>query len=87
MKARLQLRFSDLKILDTVDYSLEPDNVDFPSGMKFLQKSSKGRKELAITIMFKESEARKIETLISTLDEILSHVYSSTRTVEKAEAV
>jgi hypothetical protein len=56
--------------------------------MRFVQrKSSKGNR-LQVSIGFDPSEDfSKIETLISTLDEVLSHIYSASRTIEKVESV
>ena len=75
--------------MEAVDSSLTPDNVDFPKGMTFSQKMVIQQNELRITISFgggPGEDARKIETLISTLDEILSHIYSASNTIEQAEA-
>jgi hypothetical protein len=58
--------------------------VDFPSGMIFSQK--KKNKELRISIQFDRGETKKIETLISTLDEIVSHISTASKTIEKAES-
>jgi len=78
------LGFSSRKSLEAIDSSLAPDNIDFPSGMSFSQK--KIGKELRISISMESTDSKKIETLISTLDEILAHIYSATRTIEKAES-
>jgi len=70
--------------LDAVDNSLVPDNINFPRGMKFSQ--LKQGKTLEVSIEIDQGE-RQIETLISTLDEIVSHIYSATNTIEKAETI
>lgn len=70
--------------MDAVDSSLRPDNVDFPKGMRLNQR--KGGKRLIVSLDFAQGE-KKLETLISTLDEIVSHIYSATRTLEQAEAI
>ncbi|MCL5068975.1 MAG: hypothetical protein M1368_11600 [Thaumarchaeota archaeon] len=82
MKADLSIEFTDKKVLDAVNASLLPDNINFPEGMKFSQRK-KGR-ELEISIELKDSK-RKIETLVSTLDEILSHIHSMTDTLRLVE--
>jgi hypothetical protein len=72
--------------LTAVDSSLTPDNVDFPKGMDFLQRRIADKNELRILVEYgKVEESRNLETLISTLDEILAHIYSATRTIEEAE--
>jgi hypothetical protein len=76
--------FSSRKSLDAIDSSLAPDNIDFPAGMSFSQK--KIGKELRVSISIQSIESKKIETLISTLDEILAHIYSAIKTIEKAES-
>jgi hypothetical protein len=51
--------------------------------MKFSQK--KIGKDLHVSIAIDGEETGKIETLISTLDEIISHIYSASKTIQKAE--
>ena len=70
--------------MDAVDNSLVPDNINFPRGMKFLQR--KRGKTLEISIDMDQGETQ-IETLISTLDEIVSHIYTASNTIEKAEII
>lgn len=73
-------------MLKAVDSSLSPDNIDFPRGMKFSQEREPKNQELNISVSYDEFEdTKKLETLISTLDEILAHIYSATGTVEEAE--
>jgi len=83
LKSSLVVRFSDRKTLRAVSASLEPDNVNFPEGMKFLQKTKE--KQLLISIIQESGKDNQFETLISTLDEIVSHIYSATSAIEKAE--
>lgn len=52
--------------------------------MKFSQR--KADRELRISIQMEGYDPKKIETLISTLDELLSHIYSAIKTIEKAES-
>ena len=84
MSARLEVGFSDKNTLDAVDSSLAPDNINFPRGMKFFQR--KRGKTLEISIDMDQGESQ-IETLISTLDEIVSHIYTASNTIEKAEII
>jgi hypothetical protein len=57
--------------------------VDFPEGMQLTQRRQGNR--LLISISLAQGE-KKLETLISTLDEIVSHIYSATKTLEQAES-
>jgi hypothetical protein len=75
--------FSDKKSLKAVSTSLEPDNVNFPEGMKFSQKIKK--KNLTISIALESGRDNQFEMLISTLDEIVSHIYSAVSTIERTE--
>jgi hypothetical protein len=83
LKSSLRVRFRDRKTLLAVASSLAPDNIDFPRGMEFSQRTL--GKELRITISIDSTGGREFETLISTLDEIISHAYSAVSTIEKAE--
>ena len=57
MIAELSIEFTDKKVLDAVNASLLPDNINFPEGMKFSQRK-RGR-QLEISIELKNSK-RKI---------------------------
>ena len=83
MKSSLAVGFSDRKILKAVSNSLKPDNVNFPKGMNFAQKTKD--KELRFIILQQSEQENKFETLISTLDEIVSHIYTATSAIEKTE--
>jgi hypothetical protein len=61
--------------------SLLPDNIDFPRGMKLSQRTV----GLSLVIKITHDDRKKIETLISTLDEIVAHIYSATKTLEELE--
>jgi len=78
------MEFSDKNTLDAIDNSLAPDNIDFPRGMKFSQR--KQGRTLKISIDFDQGRTQ-IETLISTLDEIVAHIYSASSIIEKAETI
>jgi hypothetical protein len=64
-----------------VSASLLPDNVDFPPGMRLSQKIIGPALVISITL----DDRKKLETLISTLDEIVAHIYSATKTLEEIE--
>ena len=78
----LRVKFADRKTAKAIAASLAPDNVDFPSGMTFQQKLES--KELVIKISQRASD-RQVETLISTLDEIVSHIQTAANAIEKTE--
>lgn len=84
MSATLSIEFSDSRTLNAVNSSLLPDNIDFPEGMKFTQR--KNGKELEITVDMYGSD-RSIETLISTLDELVSHIHSAISTLQVVESL
>ena len=69
--------------MSAVDASLRPDNLEFPSGMDFSQRKRGQRLTIFIGI---DRRPKDFETLISTLDELVSHIYSATSALEKAEA-
>jgi len=83
LKSSLAIGFSDKKTLKAVSRSLKPDNVNFPKGMKFAQKTKNN--ELRFIILQQSEHENNFETLISTLDEIVSHIYTATSTIEKTE--
>ncbi|MGI0091418.1 MAG: KEOPS complex subunit Pcc1, partial [Nitrososphaerales archaeon] len=83
LKSSLVIGFSDAKTLHAINASLTPDNISFPDGMKFSQ--SARASELKIKIDIESSKENQFEMLISTLDEIVLHVYSATNVIEKTE--
>ncbi len=78
------MEFSDGKTASAVNSALLPDNVNLPYRMEISQKVS-GR-FIRIQVTLSGAEAR-IETLISTLDEFVSHIHSVTQTLEKVESL
>ena len=76
------MKFSDQKIARAIEVSLTPDNVDFPEGVHFEQRLVS--KELLIEVDQAASD-RYVETLISTLDEIVSHIQTAVAAIEKTE--
>ena len=76
------MKFSDQKIARAIEVSLTPDNVDFPEGVQFEQRLVS--KELLIEVDQAASD-RYVETLISTLDEIVSHIQTAVAAIEKTE--
>lgn len=82
--ANLSVEFEDQRTSRAVHLALLPDNHDFPEGMRFEQKL-KGRKiEFTINLSrLGDSTGNLLYPLISTLDEIVSHIYTVTKTLEK----
>jgi hypothetical protein len=83
LKSSLRVKFRDRKTLRAVAIALTPDNINFPRGMSFSQRTLGN--ELSITISFDSTTGGHFETLISTLDEIISHTYSAVSSIEKTE--
>jgi hypothetical protein len=65
-----------------IDASLRPDNVDFPNGMRFSQRKILPKRELVVSVNMEEIGGLMLERLISTLDEVVSHVETASRTLE-----
>jgi hypothetical protein len=66
-----------------VDDALSPDNVDLPKGMKIVQRRLGN--ELSIRVTIQDGDSNQIETLISTLDEFVSHIHASIQALQRAE--
>ncbi|MHB1908324.1 MAG: KEOPS complex subunit Pcc1 [Nitrososphaerales archaeon] len=78
ISAELSFEFANPKIASVVDKALSPDNIDLPKGMKIGQVRKGSFLQISIAI---EAE-RGIETMISTLDEFVSHVHSALSALE-----
>jgi hypothetical protein len=68
------------KLASSVGQALAPDNVDLPGGMKIIQ-HTKGKALRIVVTVPKE----RFETLISTTDQLLSHIQTAIQTVETVE--
>ncbi len=77
----MRFSFRDAKIADSVYTALLPDNVRIPKGMEIDQKRDDSCLEVNVQI----GSGVSLETLISTLDEFLSHITSITHTLDKTE--
>ena len=77
------MKFADERTAQAVSNALLPDNVSVPRGM-ILNQKQKG-KQLFIDVMIEEVTRNPIETLISTLDEFLSHIQTSVQSIERIE--
>ncbi|MGI0085132.1 MAG: KEOPS complex subunit Pcc1, partial [Nitrososphaerales archaeon] len=69
----MRIKFRDRRTASAVNSALLPDNVDVPEGMQINQKVRGNLLEIKIGISGQRSG---IETLISTLDEFVAHIYS-----------
>ena len=81
LKAQLRLFFRDNKTASSISDALTPDNIDLPKGMRIVQEVERN----SITISIEVKEMSSLETLISTLDEFVSHVYSVTQTLNRID--
>lgn len=79
MKVQLRLKFTCVtrKFAEAIQVSLAPDNVAFPSGLS-MTTSVSGR---VLEIRLKSSG--RIETLLSTVDEVLSNIQTSEETLTR----
>src|SRR5487761_1504992 len=84
LKASLRVKFADRRTATAVNSALLPDNVDLPEGMSIHQKVSGSLLEIEVNI---SGTSTRVETLISTLDEFVAHIYSVTQTLEKIESL
>ena len=81
IKAVLTIRFNDKKSASAVDSALSPDNVKLPQGMKIRQ-ALKGN---VLRVYVSVDTLEKLNTLIGTLDEFVSHIQAATKTLESTE--
>lgn len=75
MKAKIRVSFSNSREAEAVSKALQPDDVETPSYLK-VETISKGRRIESNIIC-----EGKLETLISTIDDILSSVVMVKRTL------
>ena len=68
VKVMLRLDLGDIKKVESVMKALIPDNVNFPRGLS-MDMNAEGS---ILILSFKSS--RKLDSLISTIDEVLEHV-------------
>lgn len=74
-----------MRTAKAVSASLVPDNTDFPAGMQFTQNLCSNR--LQFRIEQRHGGEHEIETLRSTLDEIVSHIQTATAAIEMTEGL
>jgi len=73
VKVALRLDLKDGKKVQSVMKALIPDNVNFPRGLS-MDMSAEGN---FLILSFKSS--RKLDSLISTIDEVLEHISAMNR--------
>ena len=79
-KVTVELTSSDMKLIKALYDALHPDNVDLPKGLHIEMKYVNGRLRLEV-----ESEF-KIETLISTVEEMLEDIHSALASMDVVKA-
>jgi len=77
----LQLTFKDVRTAKAVNDALTPDNINLPKGMKINQV----RRGSNLTIKVSADKLDSINSVISTLDELVSHAHTAVQTLEKVE--
>jgi hypothetical protein len=78
IKSVLTIRLDNQKTAQAVDSALSPDNINLPSGMKI----SQVRRTNLLKITVEVSDNVRLATVISTLDEFLSHAQAATKVLE-----
>ncbi len=73
VKVVLRLDLGDRKKVETLMKALIPDNVNFPRGLSM----NMDAEENVLILSFKSS--RKLESLISLVDEVLEHISTMSR--------
>ena len=72
----LEISNSDRKLIKAIYEALNPDNIEFPEGLRISLEKSEEK------LIVKIESNRKIETLISTVDEILENIQSLVDTLK-----
>jgi hypothetical protein len=78
IKSVLTIGLDNQKTAQAVDSALSPDNINLPSGMKI----SQVRRTNLLKITVEVSDNAQLATVISTLDEFLSHTQAATKVLE-----
>jgi tRNA threonylcarbamoyladenosine modification (KEOPS) complex Pcc1 subunit len=68
-KSVLIIELDNIRVARAINDSLSPDNINLPRGMKIKQYCNRNR----IRINVEVSSCDQLNSLISTLDEIISH--------------
>ncbi|HZW58096.1 MAG TPA: KEOPS complex subunit Pcc1 [Nitrososphaerales archaeon] len=84
LSADLVVELEDARTARSINEALIPDNVNLPEGMVIEQRVM--NRFLRITILV-EDGSPSLETLISTLDEFVSHIHTVTQTLDRIETL
>ena len=74
ISVNIEIEFSKVKERDSIANTLLPDNIDFPD--EFSMEMLVNDKSLIIN-----TSSNKIDTMINTTDEILSHIYLARKVI------
>lgn len=74
ISVNIEIEFSKVKERDSIANTLLPDNIDFPD--EFSMEMLVNNKSLIIN-----TSSNKIDTMINTTDEILSHIYLARKVI------
>ena len=74
ISVNIEIEFSKVKERDSIVNTLLPDNIDFPD--EFSMEMLVNNKSLIIN-----TSSNKIDTMINTTDEILSHIYLARKVI------
>lgn len=77
--AELVVKFRDAETAAAIDTALSPDNVNLPRNMELCQ--TRRGKTLRVEVSVKQTQS--LDTLISTLDELVSHIQATLETLQK----
>lgn len=77
--AELVVKFRDAETAAAIASALSPDNVNLPRNMELCQ--TRREKTLRIEVSVKQTQS--LDTLISTLDELVSHIQATLETLQK----
>ncbi|MEM3436953.1 MAG: KEOPS complex subunit Pcc1 [Nitrososphaerales archaeon] len=81
VKVKISIDFNDDKGAKTIYSSLKPDNINLPEGLSI--RMSINRKLLTINF----SSVNKLESLISTIDDLLTCCQASLNTLKEIETL
>ncbi|MCP8304525.1 MAG: hypothetical protein H3Z50_03525 [archaeon] len=80
IKVKISIDFKGGKVAEAVYGSLKPDNIDLPKGLDIEMKVEGDR------LIIDFSSTGRLETLISTIDDLLACCQASTNTLRELES-
>jgi hypothetical protein len=81
IKVTIELKFKSKLELDAVVKALIPDNINFPEGLSLNMLKSNLQKN--VLILKFSSDKISPDTITSTIDEMLEHIYIATQVIGK----